>query len=72
MFTKVIHLPLITKRTKSRRNEKPRKTTLSALTETDKTKSTFPVVKQRMYTGRGVITSSLANTPVPRSAPMVS
>ncbi len=39
------------------------KITLSALTETGKAESTIPVLKQRMYTGRGVITSSLANTP---------
>ncbi|PBK62362.1 hypothetical protein ARMSODRAFT_1008301 [Armillaria solidipes] len=46
-----------------RRYKKHRKITLSALTETDKAKSAIPVVKQRLYTGRGVITSSLANTP---------
>ncbi|SJL13331.1 uncharacterized protein ARMOST_16771 [Armillaria ostoyae] len=41
----------------------PPKITLSALTETDKAKSTIPVLKQRSYTGQGVIRSSLANTP---------
>ncbi|KAK0445311.1 uncharacterized protein EV420DRAFT_1720606 [Desarmillaria tabescens] len=45
------------------RKYNPPEVTLSALTETGRDESTIPVLKQRSYTGRKVISSALADTP---------